>query len=452
MLVKDDFQGEERMERDSFRSRRGFIIACIGSAVGMGNIWLFPARVSAFGGAAFLIPYFICVAFIGFTGVVGEMAFGRAMRTGPMGAFGSATEKRGKGRRLGEAFALVPVLCSLALAIGYSVVVGWILKYLFASLDGSLFEAKDADDLGGIFNSVASSFGNVGWHIVALAITFAIMIYGISSGIEKANKVMMPLFFLMFIGMAIYIATLPGASDGYRYLTNPDWSVLAEPKTWVYALGQAFFSLSLAGSGTLVYGSYLKKSEDIPFCARNVALWDTMAAMAAALTIIPAMATAGQELTSGGPGLMFIFLPNVFLNMPGGRAVIIVFFIAVAFAGLTSLVNLFETPVEALQSKFGLSRKSAVLAIGGVGSAVALCIEGIVSGWMDVCSIYLCPLGALLAAIMFFWVCGRDFVREQIDEGAERKLGSWYEWASKYVFCGLTIVVLIMGTLLGGIG
>ncbi|MFR2965911.1 MAG: hypothetical protein ACLTK0_05750 [Anaerovoracaceae bacterium] len=113
------------MERDSFRSRRGFIIACIGSAVGMGNIWLFPARVSALGGAAFLIPYFICVAFIGFTGVVGEMAFGRAMGTGPMGAFGKATEMRGKGKSLGEAFALVPVLCSFALAIGYSVVDGY---------------------------------------------------------------------------------------------------------------------------------------------------------------------------------------------------------------------------------------------------------------------------------------------------------------------------------------
>ena len=440
------------MERDSFRSRRGFIIACIGSAVGMGNIWLFPARVSALGGAAFLIPYFICVALIGFTGVVGEMAFGRAMGTGPMGAFGTAAERRGKSKGLGEALAMVPVLCSFALAIGYSVVVGWILKYLFSAVGGSLFAAEGVEELGSMFDDVASSFGNVVWHIVALAATFVIMIYGISSGIEKANKVMMPLFFLMFIGMAIYIATLPGASEGYRYLTNPDWKVLAEPKTWIYALGQAFFSLSLAGSGTLVYGSYLKKNEDIPFCARNVAIWDTMAALVAALTIIPAMATAGQELTGGGPGLMFIFLPNVFLQMPGGRIVIVIFFMAVTFAGITSLVNLFETPVEALQSKFGFSRKKAVAVVGIAGSTVALCIEGIVSGWMDVCSIYLCPLGALLAAIMFFWVCGKDFVREQIDMGAAKRLGSWYEWASKYVFCGLVVIVLVMGTILGGIG
>ena len=443
---------EKIAERDSFKSRTGFIIACIGSAVGMGNIWLFPARVSALGGAAFLIPYFICVIVIGFTGVVGEMAFGRAMGAGPMGAFGSATERAGKGRKAGEILSLVPVLGSLALAIGYSVVVGWILKYLVGSVTGSVFKAEDIDGYIEAFNTTAGSFGNVGWHILALAVTFIIMIYGIASGIERANKIMMPLFFVMFVGMAIYIATLPGAADGYRYLIHPDWSLLAKGKTWIYALGQAFFSLSLAGSGTLVYGSYLKKNMDIPYSARNVALWDTAAALVAALTIIPAMATAGQELTSGGPGLMFIFLPNVFAQMPGGRIVIIIFFLAVGFAGLTSLVNLCETPVEALQTKFGLSRKKSVGIIAVIGTVVALCIEGIVSGWMDICSIYICPIGALLAGIMFFWVCGKDFVREQIDMGAKRPLGRWYEPASKYVFCGLTILVLVLGSVMGGIG
>ena len=440
------------MERDSFRTRTGFIIACIGSAVGMGNIWLFPARVSSLGGAAFLIPYFICVIVIGFTGVIGEMAFGRAMGAGPMGAFGKATEIRGKGKKLGEGLALIPVLTSFALAIGYSVVVGWILKYLVGSLSGELFKASSVDEFGGMFNAVAGSFGNVGWHIIALVLTFVIMTYGIASGIEKANKIMMPLFFAMFVGMAIYISTLPGASAGYYYLTHPDWSYLLNGKTWVYALGQAFFSLSLAGSGTLVYGSYLKKDVDVPTSARTVAFWDTMAALVAALTIIPAMATAGQELTSGGPGLMFIFLPNVFAQMPGGNLVIIIFFLAVTFAGLTSLVNLFETPVEAVQTKFGLSRKKSVAIVAVIGSSIAICIEGIVSGWMDIFSIYFCPIGAAIAGILFFWVCGKDFVREQVDMGARKKLGNWFEFASKYVFCGLTIAVLVFGTLLGGIG
>ena len=167
---------EKIAERDSFKSRTGFIIACIGSAVGMGNIWLFPARVSALGGAAFLIPYFICVIVIGFTGVVGEMAFGRAMGAGPMGAFGSATERAGKGRKAGEILSLVPVLGSLAQAIGYSVVVGWILKYLVGSVTGSVFKAVDIDGYIEAFNTTAGSFGNVGWHLLALAITFIIMI------------------------------------------------------------------------------------------------------------------------------------------------------------------------------------------------------------------------------------------------------------------------------------
>ena len=440
------------MERDRFRCKTGFIIACIGSAVGMGNIWLFPARVSQFGGAAFLIPYFICVIFIGVTGVVGEMAFGRAMGAGPMGAFGKATEMVGKGRRPGETLALLPVICSLALAIGYSVVVGWILKYMFGSITGQVFQAQSVEEFEAMFGQAASSFGSVGWHLVGLGITFLIMIYGISSGIERANKVMMPLFFVMFIGMAIYIATLPGADKAYEFLMNPQWEALKNPKTWVYALGQAFFSLSLAGSGTLVYGSYLKKDVDIPSSARTVALWDTIAALVAAFTIIPAMATAGQELTGGGPGLMFIFLPNVFSQMSGGRIVIVVFFVAVAFAGITSLINLFETPVEALQTKLGYSRKKAVGVIAIIGTVVAVLIEGIVSDWMDVCSIYLCPLGALIAGVMFYWVCGKKFVRQNIDLGARRKLGGWYEFASKYVFCGLTVLVLVLGTVLGSIG
>lgn len=440
------------MERDSFRSKTGFVIACIGSAVGMGNIWLFPARVSALGGAAFLIPYFICVILIGFTGVIGEMAFGRAMGAGPMGAFGKATEMAGKGRKLGEGLALVPVITSFALAIGYSVVVGWILKYAVGSITGSVFAGASVDDYVNAFNSTASSFGSVGWHLLGLAIAFIVMIYGISSGIEKMNKVMMPLFYVMFIGMAIYLATLPGADKAYSFLLNPDWSQLANPKTWVYALGQAFFSLSLAGSGTLVYGSYLKKDVDIPSSARTVAFWDTMAAVTAAFTIIPAMAIAGQELTNSGPGLMFIFLPNVFAQIPGGRVVIVIFFIAVTFAGLTSLVNLFETPVEALQTKFGFSRKKAVGIIALIGTAVGVCIEGIVSGWMDIFSIYMCPLGAFFAGVIFFWICGKDFVRKHVDMGAKKPVGTWFDFAGKYVFCGLTIVVLVLGTLLGGIG
>ena len=150
---------------------------------------------------------------------------------------------------------------------------------------------------------------------------------------------------MLFIGLAIYLVTLPGSAAGYRYIFVLEPEGLLDPMVWVYALGQAFFSLSVAGNGTLVYGSYLSKDSDIPADARMVALFDTLAAILAALVIIPAMAVAGQQLNNSGPGLMFIFLPNVLQGIPGGRLILIVFFLAVLFAALTSLINLFEAPL-----------------------------------------------------------------------------------------------------------
>ena len=239
--------------------------------------------------------------------------------------------------------------------------------------------------------------------------------------------------------------------DGYRYLLIPDWSALLRPQTWVYALGQSFFSLSLAGTGTVVYGSYLKEDQDIPASARTIALFDTLAALLAAFVIMPAVFAYGLDPASGPP-LMFITMPEVFKQMPGGSVFMIIFFVAVLFAALTSLVNLFETPVEALQTSFGMYSGKAVAIVAVIGTAVGLCIEGIVSGWMDICSIYLCPLGALMAGIMLFWVCGMKYAREKAEIGAAKPLGKWFEPAAKYIFCGVTLFVLIMGIAWGGIG
>ncbi len=340
--------------RDSFRSRWGFILACIGSAVGMGNIWMFPQRVSRYGGGTFLIPYFLFVFLIASSGVIGEMGFGRATRSGPIGAFGKAFESRGLSRRTGEGLGLIPVLGSLALAIGYSVVVGWIVKYTFGAFTGAtlnppMVEVEGAmtggvPAFGAAFGSIAASFGNNLWLWIGLVIAFVILLAGIGQGIEKANKVMMPLFFFLFLGLAVYLGFQPGAADGYKYIFSFDINGWKDPRVWVYAMGQAFFSLSIAGNGTLIYGSYLSDGEDIVSSARNVALFDTLAAMLAAFVIIPAMATTGAQLDAGGPGLMFIFLPNLFQGMPGGSVIVIVFFVAVLFAGMTSLINLFEAP------------------------------------------------------------------------------------------------------------
>ena len=394
-------------KRDSFNNKWGFILACIGSAVGMGNIWMFPTRVSMYGGGSYLIPYFIFVALIGFTGVIGEMSFGRATKSGPVDAFGYACETKNK-RKLGEAIGFIPVLGALAMAIGYTVVMGWILKYMIGAFTGKTLASADTEGFAASFGSMASAFGNNVWQIVALVIGIIILMFGVGRGIEKANKIMMPVFFILFAVLGIYVAFQPGAIEGYKYIFRVDPKAFADPKTWIFALGQAFFSLSVAGNGTLIYGSYLSDNEDIPAAAGRVALFDTIAALLAALVIIPAMATTGAQLNQGGPGLMFIFLPALFKSMPGGYIVAIIFFVAVFMAGLSSLINLYEAPIATIQEKLHLGRKASCAIIAVIALVVSICIQGIVSGWMDILSIYICPLGAGLAGSMFFWVCGRN--------------------------------------------
>ena len=438
-------------KRDSFNNKWGFILACIGSAVGMGNIWMFPTRVSMYGGGSYLIPYFIFVALIGFTGVIGEMSFGRATKSGPVDAFGYACETKNK-RKLGEAIGFIPVLGALAMAIGYTVVMGWILKYMIGAFTGKTLASADTEGFAASFGSMASAFGNNVWQIVALVIGIIILMFGVGRGIEKANKIMMPVFFILFAVLGIYVAFQPGAIEGYKYIFRVDPVAFADPKTWIFALGQAFFSLSVAGNGTLIYGSYLSDNEDIPAAAGRVALFDTIAAMLAALVIIPAMATTGAQLNQGGPGLMFIFLPALFKSMPGGYIVAIIFFVAVFMAGLSSLINLYEAPIATIQEKLHLGRKASCALIAARALVVARCIQGIVSGGMDILSSYICPLGAGLAGIMFFWVCGKKYVETQVNTGRDKKLTDKFYPICKYIFCPICFLVLILGIVLGGIG
>lgn len=440
-------------KRDSFNNKWGFILACIGSAVGMGNIWMFPTRVSMYGGGSYLIPYFIFVALIGFTGVIGEMSFGRATKSGPVDAFGYACETKNKNKRkLGEAIGFIPVLGALAMAIGYTVVMGWILKYMIGAFTGKTLAPADTEGFAASFGSMASAFGNNVWQIVALVIGIIILMFGVGRGIEKANKIMMPVFFILFAVLGIYVAFQPGAIEGYKYIFRVDPEAFADPKTWIFALGQAFFSLSIAGNGTLIYGSYLSDNEDIPAAAGRVALFDTIAAMLAALVIIPAMATTGAQLNQGGPGLMFIFLPALFKSMPGGYIVAIIFFVAVFMAGLSSLINLYEAPIATIQEKLHLGRKASSTIIAAIALVVSICIQGIVSGWMDILSIYICPLGAGLAGIMFFWVCGKKYVETQVNTGRDKKFTDKFYPICKYIFCPVCFLVLILGIVLGGIG
>ena len=460
--------------RDGFSSRWGFILACIGSAVGMGNIWRFPIMVQRYGGMTFLVPYVIFAVLIASSGVIEEFALGRRAAAGPVGAFGMCTKKRMGSKTPGEVIGAIPILGALMLAIGYTVVLGWIYKYTFMSLSGELFAlGTDMNAIGGAFGATApeaaslgealrmmmdSGFFGIGngvWLLIALVSSLLIMAFGVAGGIEKANRIMMPMLFFLFVGLGIYIATLDGAREGYKYILKLEPAGLMNPEVWVFAFGQAFFSLSVAGNGSVIYGSYLSKNEDIPSSARNIAVFDTVAALLATFVIIPSMAVvlgAGISEVNSGPGLMFIYLVNVFNAMPGGRIIGAVFFVCVLFAGVSSIVNLYEAPVAFLQERFGTDRVTAVATIGVIGFLVSISIQPWTSQWMDVVSIYICPLGAALAGVMFFWVLGKRTAIAAVNEGAKKPIGAWFHPLGKYVYVPLAVIALLLGIKYGGIG
>lgn len=460
--------------RDGFQSKWGFILACIGSAVGMGNIWRFPIMVHKYGGMTFLLPYFLFVILIGASGVIEEFALGRRAAAGPVGAFGMCTEERTGSKKTGELVGAIPIIGSMMLAIGYTVVLGWIFKYTFLGISGGLFAlGTDMNAIGGTFGATAPEAATLGeaigqmieggifgignglWQIVALVVSLVIMAMGVAGGIEKANKIMMPILFFLFLGLGIYVFTLPGASAGYKYIFTLKPEGLVNPEVWVYAFGQAFFSLSVAGNGSVIYGSYLSKKEDLPSSARNVAVFDTLAALLAAFVIIPSMAVMlgeGINDVSGGPGLMFVYLVNVFNGMPGGRIVGMVFYICVLFAGVSSIVNLYEAPIAFLQEKFRFGRIPAVATIGVIGCVVSIMIQPWTSQWMDVVSIYICPLGAMLAGIMFFYVLKKSTALSAVNEGAKKTIGGWFYPLGKFIYVPLALIALIAGAIYGGIG
>lgn len=434
-------------KRDSFSGRFGFILACVGSAVGIGNVWLFPWRIGEFGGAIFLLQYFVLVFLVGVVGLIGEFTLGRLTRSGPIGAFEAAFKSRGL--RHGALLGTLPALGALGIGIGYAIVVGWILRYVFGAIDGSMFAAPN---IGAYFGALVGDFGSLPWHFSALFITLFIMLFGINAGIEKANKIMMPLFYILFVILLVRVLTLPNISEGIAYLLVPKWEVLANPKAWAIALGQAFFSLSLAGSGMVVYGSYLPKNISIVSAARQTAIYSSIGALLCAFVIMPAVFACGVDPTAGPP-LIFLTLPVVFKLMPFGQVFAVLFFISVLFAALTSLMNLLECPIEALQSRLGLSRTISVLLVGVVALGVGAFIESasMVGAWMDILSIYIVPLGATLAGIVIFWVFGMRVFYKEVDIGASAPLPRSFTYLSKYLFCSIAILIVVLSVLLGGL-
>lgn len=434
-------------KKHNFTSRFGFILASVGSAIGMGNIWMFPYRLGQNGGAAFLIPYFLFVALFGYVGLSGEFALGRLTGTGPVGSYDYAMRSRGlKG---GKFLGTIPLIGSFGIAIGYSVIVGWVLRSMFGSLSGAYGRAGAED----FFDQAASAFGSVPWHLIVVLLTAFILMRGVTRGIEKINRFMMPAFFLLFFLIAVRVAFLPGAWDGYQYLLIPKWDALLKVDTWVMAMGQAFFSLSITGSGMIIYGSYLSKSEDITRSSCMTALLDTCAALLSAFAIIPAVFAFQMDPTSGPP-LMFITLPKVFEQIPLGGLIGAVFFLSVLFAGITSLMNMFEVCAEAVQKAFSLGRTASIAAVSAVIFGVGLFIEAEadLNRWMNLITIYVVPFGALLGAFMIYWVLGQKKIGRELDLGAARPVGRIFAVTAKYIYVFLAAAVFILGILYGGIG
>ncbi len=431
----------------NFSSSLGFIIACVGSAVGLGNIWMFPYRVGQYGGAAFLIPYLLFVFLFGWVGLSAEFAIGRRAQTGTIGSYRYCFESRGKGK-LGSALAWMPLMGSLGIAIGYSIILGWVLRSCAGAASGALMQQNPSE----FFAAATGSFGSVPWHILVIVIVCAVLLGGMTSGIEKVSKIMMPLFFLLFIILAVRVAFLPGASAGYEFLFVPDWNALRRLDTWVMAMGQAFFSLSITGSGMIVYGAYLDRNADIPVASLRTALFDTLAALLSGLAIMPAVFAFGIDPTRG-PALIFITLPEIFQKMPMGRLFAVFFFIAVTFAGLTSLINMFEAVSESWQNRFGISRRVAVLLCGGIALTVGLFLEAEprVGAWMDFVSIVIVPIGAVLGAVSIYYVLGWNKIRSELEQG-HGPVSRAFGFTAKWIYVPLTVLVLILGLALGGIG
>ena len=428
----------------NFKSTVGFVLACVGSAVGMGNIWMFPYRLGQYGGAAFLILYLIFITLFGLVGLSAEFALGRMAKTGTLGAYAYCWKNK-----FGKYIGWLPLLGSLGIAIGYSVILGWV----FRSIQGVVTNELFTNNIPAFFTNMTQSFSNVPCHFLVLFITCLLLFTSATNAIEKVNKILMPAFFILFIFLAIRVSLFDGAIEGYKFLFVPKWEYLLNKETWIMAMGQAFFSLSITGSGMIVYGAYLKDDVDITKASMQTAIFDTIAAMLAALAIMPAVFSFGIDPVSG-PSLMFLTLPEVFKQMPLGNFFALFFFISVAFAGITSLINMLEAVCESWQNRFHISRKKAVLLCGIITFIVSVCIENgdIVGKWMDVVTIYIIPFAALLGAITIYYVLGWNDLKQELDKGRKKPVGPTFKFLGKYVYVFLAIIILILGILYNGIG
>ena len=423
-----------------FSTRWGFVLSAVGSAVGMANVWGFPAKLGSNGGGAFLFAYLIFIALFSVVGLSAEYAIGRRSKTGTLGSYKNAWATRGKLMgKSGGVLGWIPLAGSMCIAIGYAVIISYVFKAFWSSVSGELMKVTTQDWFNGFSGK---DYSVVPFHIIVVVGTLLTLLFGAKS-IEKTNKIMMPIFFFVFVILAIRVAFLPGASEGYKFMFTPDWSVLSKPMVWIWAMGQAFFSLSVTGSGMIVYGAYLGDKEDVVGVAIRTAIFDTIAALVAALVIIPACFAYGSQVDAG-PSLLFVTLPRILQDIPLGRVFAIFLYIAMIFAGVSSLQNMFEAVGESLQTRFPkLGRLWILVIISVICLGFGIGMESISKWgpWMDIVSIYIIPIGATLGALSWFWIMKKNALLDEINKGSLTHHGSTWYYIGRFVYVPCAIIL-----------
>ena len=448
----EQFKPDQTQEkRGMWSSRFGFLMAAVGSAVGLGNLWKFPYLAGENGGGAFVLVYVFLVVILGFTLMLAELAIGRNTNSDAFGAYSKI--KKGWGFIGGFG-----ILAGFLILSYYSVVGGWVIKYIVASVTG--ITGDKAEYFG---NFISSSVEPVIYHLIFMGLTALIVIRGISGGIEKAAKIVMPALFIMLTVIVVRSVTLEGASEGLKYYLTPNFSEITL-KVVVAALGQVFFSLSLGMGCMVTYGSYLNKQEDMEKDAFLIPSLDSLVAIMAGFAILPAVFAFGFE-PSQGPGLMFVTLPAVFENMPLGSIFSVIFFILVFFAAISSSISLMEVAVAFGIDKLKWQRKTSVLIfttimfVIGIGASLSMgAWSGFLIPWIDgnrygifdfldvVTSYYLLPLGGLLSALFIGFVWGVPNAVKEIRIGSTFRTEKLWSVLIKYVVPVLVFIILLSTT------
>lgn len=440
--------------RESWGSKLGFIMAAAGSAVGLGNIWKFPYTAGQNGGGAFVLIYLIFVVLIGFSVMLTEFAIGRRKQLAAVGAFKSVDRSWTFAGVLG-------VLSGLLIMGFYPVIGGWALAYV-TKVAGGLLSTPDAisDTFG---NFITNPVQPLIWMVIYLVLNVMVVVKGVSSGIEKAGKVLMPLLFGILILIAIKGLTLPGAMAGMEFLFKPDFSKV-DAGVVLAALGQAFFSLSLGMGIMITYGSYLPKKENLVENAAIVTAMDTMVALLAGIAMFPAMFAFGIE-PAAGPGLVFVVVPTLFAEMGGVGALFAgLFFVALSVAALTSSVSLLEVVVAYLMDEKKFNRPKAVVTASSVMALMcvlaSLSLGGIGpklfgTGAFDVFDLLtdkiFLAIGGMLSCIFATWKLTKDDLRKEVTNDGEIEFGIFELWYGlvKYII-PVTILAVAVSGIKGG--